>query len=90
VKVGQWLPGTTILPELLRRDRARYVEALQQVDASAAAGKLDLSPLHTVISELLAEQINGEATNGAAGATAPGEAAQAPENDPSADPGKPG
>lgn len=59
VKVGQWLPGTTILPELLRRERARYVDALQKVDQSAAAGALDLGPLHALIAELLAEQING-------------------------------
>lgn len=59
VKVGQWLPGTTILPELLRRERARYVEALQKVDLSAAAGSPDLGPLHALMQELLAEQING-------------------------------
>jgi prophage maintenance system killer protein len=59
VKVGQWLPGTTILPELLRRERARYVEALQHADASTQAGSVDLAPLHALIAELLAEQING-------------------------------
>jgi hypothetical protein len=72
VKVGQWLPGTTILPELLRRNRPRYVEALQKVDASAASGSLDLGALHALIAELLAEQINGSTSPGDAGvATAP-------------------
>ena len=70
VKVGQWLPGTTILPELLRRERARYVDALQRVDASAVAGKLDLGPLHALIAELIGEQING-AANPPASAAAP-------------------
>ncbi|WP_413916694.1 Fic family protein [Candidatus Skiveiella danica] len=36
VKAGQWLPGTTILPELLRRERASYVTALQSADSSLA------------------------------------------------------
>lgn len=59
VKLGQWLPGTTILPELLRRERAAYVQALQQVDQSLASGTLELGPLHSLMATLLAEQING-------------------------------
>lgn len=61
VKLGQWLPGTTILPELIRRDRADYVAALQQVDKSLETGTLDLTSLHALLSKLLAEQINGAA-----------------------------
>lgn len=57
VKLGQWLPGTTILPELIRRERDDYVAALQQVDQSIDAGKLDLSALHQLLSDLLEEQI---------------------------------
>jgi Fic family protein len=30
VKIGGWLPGHTILPELIKRDRDAYVEALQK------------------------------------------------------------
>lgn len=59
VKLGGWLPGNTILPELIRRERPAYVAALQSVDASLKSGQLDLSALHTLISDLLAEQING-------------------------------
>lgn len=59
LKAGRWLPGTTILPELIVRERTRYVQALQQVDSSAAAGALDLTPLHTLLSELVTEQLNG-------------------------------
>lgn len=61
VKAGGWLPGTTILPELIRRDRADYVDALQQVDKSFAAGALDLTPLHAVLTRLLQEQLAGAA-----------------------------
>lgn len=56
VKVGGWLRGNTILPELLKRDRPEYVEALRAVDGSLLAGTLDLTPLHTLLSRLLAEQ----------------------------------
>jgi fido (protein-threonine AMPylation protein) len=57
VKVGQWLPGTTILPELIRRERNDYVAALQSVDASLKAGTLDLTPLHALLTKLLQEQM---------------------------------
>lgn len=56
---GGWLPGKTILPELLRRDRDQYVVALQNADKLFAAGTPDLSELHALVSKLLAEQING-------------------------------
>lgn len=59
VKIGGWLPGHTILPELIKRDRDAYVEALQKADQSLQGGSLDLSALHELLSKLLAEQING-------------------------------
>ena len=59
VKIGGWLPGHTILPELIQRERNAYVEALQKVDESLKAGALDLSALHTLLSTLLDEQVNG-------------------------------
>lgn len=62
VKAGGWLPGAAILPELISRDRDNYVKALQQADDSLSNGQLDLSALHTLLSNLLEEQING-ATN---------------------------
>ncbi len=58
LKSGGWLPGTTILPELIRRDRQDYVDALQLVDASWAQGALDLGPLHQVLSKLITEQLS--------------------------------
>ncbi len=57
VKSGGWLPGTTILPELLRQRRPDYVAALQAVDGKVAVGVFDLSPLHALLSELLEQQL---------------------------------
>lgn len=59
VKLGGWLPGKTILPELIRRERVIYVQALQAADQSYANGNLDLKELHALLSKLLQEQING-------------------------------
>ena len=61
MRFGGMLSGTISLPELLRRDRDKendpYVSALRQVDQSLKDGKLDLGPLHKLISELLDEQL---------------------------------
>lgn len=59
VKLGGWLPGKTILPELIRRERPVYVQALQAADQSYLNGNLDLKELHTLLAKLLEEQING-------------------------------
>jgi Fic family protein len=56
-KLGGWLPGQPILPELIRHNHAAYVAALQQTDASFAGGVLDLRPLHALISRLLIQQL---------------------------------
>lgn len=57
--IGQLLPGKTILPELIKRERPRYVDALKEADQSVAAGNLDLSKLHALLSDLIYEQIHG-------------------------------
>lgn len=57
LKAGAWLPGTTILPELIRAERPAYVAALKAADASAIAGALDLSQLHAYLSDLIARQL---------------------------------
>lgn len=57
VSAGGWLPGVTILPELIRRERHKYVEALKEVDQSAMAGALNLAPLHKLLESLMAEQL---------------------------------
>jgi len=53
-----WLPGDTILPELLRQNREEYVAALRQVDETYNTGVMDLSPLHALLVALLDEQLN--------------------------------
>lgn len=54
---GQWLPGTTILPELIKNQRAQYVAALQAADASLATGTLNLGQLHALITQLIQQQL---------------------------------
>ena len=60
VKLGGWLPGTTILPELLRRpeNRDRYVQALRHADTTEWNGDMhdSLSPMTRLLFELLQEQ----------------------------------
>lgn len=60
VKLGGWLEGNTILPELLRANRDDYVQALKAVDASAIKGKTDLTPLHQIIADHLTTQLGSE------------------------------
>ncbi len=56
LKVGAWLPGDVILPELIRANREAYVAALKAADASLAAGAPDLSALHQYLTALLTAQ----------------------------------
>lgn len=62
---GGWLPGSAILPELIRQQRDEYIEAIRVADASLP--NLDLSVLHALVQRLLDEQLasaNGENGNG--------------------------
>lgn len=89
LSAGGWLAGTTILPELIRQNRAEYVAALKQVDASYNAGALDLTPLHTFLARLVAEQIASAQPAAAQGQEdaervmplLPAPAAQSPQDD---------
>ena len=60
VKLGGWLPGTIILPELLRRpeNRDRYVQALRHADTTEWNGDMHdfLAPMTRLLLELLHEQ----------------------------------
>lgn len=58
ISAGAWLPGTTLLPDLLRRDRAEYVLALRAADESMKTGPIDLSQLHALLQRLMAEQLS--------------------------------
>lgn len=55
---GGWIRGEPILPELLKQNRQEYVAALKVADGSLAAGNLDLSVLHALVSRLLEQQVN--------------------------------
>lgn len=56
VSAGGWLPYAPILPEMIRANRDEYIKILQDIDASADGGKLDLQPLVDFLQRLLLEQ----------------------------------
>ena len=56
LKLGRWLEGKPNLPELIRRDRAEYVAALECATKGHEQGEADLSVLHALLERLLAEQ----------------------------------
>lgn len=61
-KLGGWLPGETILPELIRANRPEYVGALKAADEGLrVAGQPDLTILHAFLARLLAQQLAGPA-----------------------------
>lgn len=57
LKSGYLLPGTPTLPELIMRDRADYVAALQHIDQSLTKGAIDLTPLQQLLQKLVQEQL---------------------------------
>jgi hypothetical protein len=57
VKAGGWLKGDVILPELLKINRAEYVEALRLADLPDAEGNPNLGPLHALVVRLLDQQL---------------------------------
>lgn len=64
LKSNQWLPGTTILPELIRRERQRYENGLRQGDTSwGSSTGLDLTLLHQLLQDLVNEQLNSVAAS---------------------------
>lgn len=54
---GRLLPGTKIVPERIRDDRAPYYRALQAADRAWDEGDLDVSELSDYLSGLLKEQL---------------------------------
>lgn len=61
LKLGVWIGGEHLLPELIRANRDEYVAALRVADESAAQGALNLMPLHALLVRLLEPASNGEA-----------------------------
>lgn len=57
VKLGGWLPGSPILPALIRQHKGEYVQMLKAIDAGFHAnGEIDLKDLHGLMIRLLNEQ----------------------------------
>ncbi len=54
VKAGGLLPGTTILPELIKQNHQEYVDALQEGHNSSG---VNLALLHALVTRLLDEQL---------------------------------
>lgn len=72
LKMGGWLRGDTILPDLLRRDHDDYVGALKAVDKSLR-NELNLAPMHSLLVKLLNEQApDGLTVDGAANSPSTG------------------
>ncbi len=56
-KTGGWLPGSPTLPEAITQNRDEYVAAIKKIDASFISGKLDLTPLHSMLQRLSMKQV---------------------------------
>jgi len=56
VRAGGRLPGTKFLPSLLK-DSPDYTPALRAVDASRSSGAMDMSPVYSLIKDLLMVQL---------------------------------
>jgi hypothetical protein len=81
LKSSRWLPGDTILPELIRRDREEYCLHLQHAHdtfAQSPDGTPDLAPLHAMVTRLLDEQLGTAETDNAGTAAAAPAAAEGP------------
>lgn len=85
LKLGGWLSGEVLLPELIRRERLkpqeqdRYTAALIKADDSITTGtQLDLTDLHKLLSELLAEQMQSAQPDGNIETVSPQNAANIP------------
>lgn len=57
LKQGQLLPGSKIVPERIREDRAPYYAALQAADVAWEQGHFGLEPLAAYLSGLLKQQL---------------------------------
>ena len=57
VRLGYRLPGRSALPDLLARNKQPYYDALEQADAQHLNGKLDVSAMEGLLSDLLAKQL---------------------------------
>lgn len=57
VRSGSWLPGTNTIPEQISHDKRPYYTALEAADLAWTAGKVDLSGMEALLSDMLAKQL---------------------------------
>lgn len=62
IKLGLWLPGNVVMPELIRADREPYYAALRDADRSFEEGQLNLDSLAHYLRGLLVEQLQSGQT----------------------------
>jgi len=57
IRTGFNIPGTKTIPEQISEDKCRYYACLDKADAAYKTGKVDVSAMEELISELLAAQL---------------------------------
>lgn len=58
LRYGDLIPGTTIVPELIRNNRQPYYQALKAADDAWASGHFDQSELDLYLQDLLVQQLS--------------------------------
>ncbi len=57
LKIGYWLPGDPTIIDQITRDKPEYEARLRDLDASYAAGALDLTPMEIYLEKLFEIQL---------------------------------
>jgi hypothetical protein len=57
IKLDSLLPGTPTIPEQIAANKDPYYNALEEADKAWASGKLDVSALEALLSDMLAQQL---------------------------------
>ena len=57
VRLGDRLPGRNTIPEQIAADKSPYYRALEEADLAVKDGKLDLTAMEGLLSDLLARQL---------------------------------
>lgn len=60
VKLGMWLPGSEIIPQQIRGNRAPYYKALRTADAAAKNGQFNVSEMQAYLEGLLTNQVSSD------------------------------
>jgi Fic family protein len=57
IKLDSLLPGTPTIPEQIASDKKPYYDALEEADKAWASGRIDVSALESLLSDMLAQQL---------------------------------